>query len=255
MRALLALFIGIIAGGSSEATEVLRAAVVPIVNQEHFLERVLAPWAAARGLGLEIKAVHGREVARAARAGEVDLVIMHTRFPGRVRLIADGVIADSREVFANPIALLAPAHDPAGVAGAGSAAEAMSRIRAAGACVLENDLDGLVMLTRRLAGDDACYVRDRSAVGLGAVLKATRDGQYTWWGLHPYAMSEQSLRPQVWRDPDLLRPLGASAVLGAAGASAAQAAIDYLQTSAARGAIEAFRLSRAPALQAWFAWP
>jgi hypothetical protein len=255
VKSLTLLWLGLLGCAGSVAADVLRAAVVPIVNQEHFLERVLAPWAAERGLRLEIKAVHGREVARAARAGEVDLVIMHTRFPGRERLIADHVIADSREVFANPVALLAPAHDPAGVAGAGSAAEAMSRIRAAGACVLENDLDGLVMLTRRLAGDDACYVRDPSAVGLGAVLKATRDGHYTWWGLHPFAMSDQSLRPLVWPEPDLLRPLAAAPVIGADGDALARAAIAYLRTPAARADIVAFRLTRAPTLQAWYPLP
>jgi len=253
-RCLLAIVL-LLGAGTGNAAEVLRAAVVPIVNQEHFLARVLEPFAAARGVTLQITPTHGREVARAARDRRVDLAIMHTRFPGRQKLIEDGVIAASVEVFANPIALLAPADDPAGVLGAPGAAVAMQRIHAHGACVLENDLDGLVMLTRRLAGQEGCYLRDRAAVGLEAVLRATRDGHYTWWGLHPFTMSDQTMRPMVWPEPALLRPLAAAPVLGADGEALARAAIAYLQTPPARAAIAAFRLSRAPDLQAWYPPP
>jgi len=240
-------------GVASAETAVLRAHVVPIVNQEHFLERVLAAFVAARGITLEVTPMHGREVARAARAGKADLVIMHTRFPGRQRLLDDGVIAASVEVFANPIALLAPANDPAGVIGAPSAADAMARIRAHGACVLENDLDGLVRVTRELAGEGACYKRDRDAVGLGAVMLATKNGWYTWWGFHPYAMSGQTLRPVVWPEPALLRPLGAAAVRDAPGATLAADVIAWLRSAEGRQAIAAFRLAGYPAQQAF--WP
>ena len=229
----------------------LRAALVPIVAQEGFLEQVLAPFLAAQGLTLEVHATHGREVARAARAGTVDLVVMHTRFPGRARLIDDRVIDTSTAVFANPIALLAPRADPANALAAPGMAEAMRRIRAAGTCVLENHLEGLVALTRRLVGD-GCLQQDRGAVGLGAVLLASRHGWYTLWGLHPFAMSEPLLRAQVWQEPDLLRPLEAAAVTGAPGAAQARAAIAWLQQPAARAAMRAFRLQRAPAVQAWY---
>jgi hypothetical protein len=240
-------------GAVSAAPRVLRAHVVPIVNQERFLERVLEPFASARGIRLEVTPVHGREVARAAREGRADLVIMHTRFPGRQRLLDDGVISGGDEVFANPIALLAPAQDPAGVGDASSAAEAMARIRAQGACVLENDLDGLVTLTRELAGDLACYRRERQAVGLGAVLRASQQGWYTWWGLHPFAMSGQAMRPVVWPEPALLRPLSAATVSAAPGARLAADAIAWLRGAEAREAIAAFRLAAFPAQQAF--WP
>ncbi len=240
-------------GAVSAEPVVLRAHVVPIVNQEHFLERVLGTFAAARGVTLEVTPVHGREVARAAREGKADLVIMHTRFPGRQRLLDDGVIASGVEVFANPIALLAPANDPAGVIGAPSAADAMARIRAHGACVLENDLDGLVRVTRELAGEGACYKRERGAVGLGAVMLATKNGWYTWWGFHPYAISAQALRPVIWPEPALLRPLSAAVVRDSPGAALAADAIAWLRSTKGRAAIAAFRLAGYPAQQAF--WP
>jgi len=47
---------------------VLRAAVVPIVGQANFLQTVLAPFLAEKGVQLAVTATHGREVVRAARA-------------------------------------------------------------------------------------------------------------------------------------------------------------------------------------------
>ncbi len=240
-------------GTATADPPVLRAHVVPIVNQERFLERLLEQFVAARGVRLQVTPVHGREVARAAREGKADLVIIHTRFPGRQRLLDDGVIDGGVEVFANPIALLAPANDPAGVTGAPSAADAMARIRAHGACVLENDLDGLVRVTRELAGEGACYKRERGAVGLGAVMMATKNGWYTWWGFHPYAMSAQALRPVVWPEPSLLRPLSAAVVRDSPGAALAADAIAWLRSAEGRAAIAAFRLAGYPAQQAF--WP
>ena len=106
------------AGAVQAAGTPLRAAVVPIVGQAGFLSSVLAPFLAERGLRLELTAIHGREVVRLARAGEADLVIMHARFKALPKLRRDGVIGPPVPVFANPIALLAPAGDPAGAAAA-----------------------------------------------------------------------------------------------------------------------------------------
>lgn len=237
---------------SAAAADTLRVAVVPIVAQEGFLATVLAPFLAARGLTLELRATHGREVARAARRGEVDLVMMHERFRARPRLIASGIIDAATPVFANPIVLLAPGADPAQALAAPSFAEALRRIQARKACVLENALDGLQPLLAEFAPAGLCIQRDASAVGLGAVLLAGREGWYTLWGLHPFAMSEQPLRARVWPEAALLRPLVAAAVVDAAGEAHARAAIEYLRSDAAREATRAFRLARVPGEQAFF---
>lgn len=239
-------------GMAAARADTLRAAVVPIVAQEHFLEQLLAPFLTAHGLTLELRATHGREVARAARRGDVDLVVMHERFRARPRLLADGVIDSATPVFANPIALLAPRGDPAGALTAPTYAEALRRLQAAGACLLENDLDGLLPLSRTQLPTGLCVERAATAVGLGAVQLASRKDWYTLWGLHPFAMSEQSLRPRVWHEAALLRPLVAAAVVDGAGAAHARAAIAWLQRPEARAAMRAFRLARAPQVQAFF---
>ena len=241
------------AGAVHAAATPLRAAVVPIIGQAAFLSTVLAPFLAERGVRLELTAIHGREVVHLARAGEADLVIMHARFKALPKLRRDGVIAAPVPVFANPIALLAPAGDPAGAAAAPDVASAMTRIKAARACLLENALEGLLAVQRKLWGDGGCRLQQADAVGLGAVLAAQRLGAYTWWGLHPFANSAQPMTPLVWGEPALLRTLVAAPVAGTPGATLAAEAIAWLNSPAGRRAVAAFRLPGYPAVQAF--WP
>lgn len=249
------LLLALLAATARATPDTLRIHVVPIVAQEHSIERVLEAFAREQGLRLAVSAARGPELARAAREGRADLVIVHTGFPGRGRLVEQGVLVDGTEVFANPIALLGPVNDPAGVAGAATAREALARVRAAGACVLENDLDGIVGVTRELAGPDTCYRRERGAVGLGAAQRALHEGWYTWWGLHPFAMTALPLRSFVWPEPRLLRPLNAAVVAGAPGAAAAGSAVAWLRSARGRAAIAAFRLARHPTQEAFWAMP
>jgi hypothetical protein len=240
-------------GAVQAAGTPLRAAVVPIVGQAEFLSTVLAPFLAERGQRLELTAVHGREVVRLARAGKADLVIMHARFKALPKLRRDDVIGPPVPVFANPIALLAPAGDPAGAAAAPDAASAMARIKAARACLLENALEGLLAVQRKLWAEGGCRLQQADAVGLGAVLAAQRLGAYTWWGLHPFANSAQPMTPLVWGEPPLLRTLVAAPVAGTPGATLAAEAIAWLNSPAGRRAVAAFRLPGYPAVQAF--WP
>lgn len=232
---------------------VLRAAVVPIVGQANFLPSVLGEFLAARGARLVMTATHGREVVRAARAGEVDLVVIHGRFKALGKLHRDAVIGAPVPVFANPIALLAPAGDPAQVATAPDPATAMARIKATRSCLLENALAGLTAIQRRLWGEGGCLLRQPDAVGLGAVLAAQRLGAYTWWGLHPFVNSAQAMTPLVWSTPELHRTLVAAAVTDAPGAALAAAAIDWLRGPNGQRAVAAFRLPGYPSAQAF--WP
>jgi len=251
-RWLLALLL-VLSGPVGAEGPVLRAAVVPIIAQADFLPQVLAPFLAARGARLAMTASHGREVVRAARDGEADLILIHARFKALAKLRRDGTIAAPVPVFANPIALLAPAGDPARIADAPDPATAMARIKAARACLLENALAGLTEVQRELWGEGGCYLQQADAVGLGAVLAAQRQAAYTWWGLHPYANSAQSMSPRVWSTPALHRTLVAAPVTGAPGAALAAAAVAWLNSPDGQRAVAAFRLPGYPAVQAF--WP
>lgn len=253
-RLMLTLALCLLAREPLAAPVVLRAAVVPIVGQASFLQTVLAPFLAEKGVQLVVTATHGREVVRAARAQESDHIIIHARVRALGKLEADHTLAPSTPVFANPIALLAPAGDPAHLADSPSAAAAMARLKASSHCLLENHLDGLLDVQRALWGDEGgCRHQDPQAVGLGAVLLAEQRGDYTWWGLHPFVNSQRGMTAMVWPEPELLRTLNAAPVAGARHAALAAEAIAWLASPVGQRAIAAFRLPGQPRIQAW--WP
>jgi ABC-type amino acid transport substrate-binding protein len=231
--------------------EVLRAAVVPIVNQGRFIETLLADFARERGLIIDVAAVHGREVMSRARRGEVDLVIAHADFRGATRLVEQGVLDPGNVVFANPIALLAPPDDPADAAGAGDPVAALARVRSSGGCLVENDLENLAPLNRDWWGEGGCYLNVGGPRGLPAVLEAVRRGAYVWWGLHPFLMNRQPLRPIVFDDPRLVRPLQVWPVTKGQ-RTLADAALAYLLRVDTQRAVQAFRLPEAPNVQPWY---
>jgi putative glutamine transport system substrate-binding protein len=234
------------------APRILRIQAVPIVNQGHFLEQMLATFAAQHGVTLAVTAQHGRAVVAAARAGTADLIIAHADFKGIVSLVQEGRVGPGRVVFANPIALLAPIGDPAQVVTAGSPEAALARITAAQACLVTNDLEHLRQFQADYLPGANCPVSTTAGTGLGAVLAGVSQQAYVWWGLHPFLMTNQPLQPVVFDDPRLLRPLMAWAVRGG-DTALTDAAIDDLRGAVTQQRVAAFRFQLHPDLQVW--WP
>ncbi|MGE0373369.1 MAG: transporter substrate-binding domain-containing protein [Gammaproteobacteria bacterium] len=235
------------AGAVAEA-DTLRIHVVPIVNQGRFLETLLQDFAARAGVTLAISAQHGRKAVAAARAGDTDLVITHADFRGIAALAQEGRLTDGEVVFANPIALLGPRADPAGVAAAGTIEEAHARIAVSAQCLVPNPLQHLPALAAEAPG--ACTGTDGS--GAGAVQAAAARGAYVWWGLHPFLLTGQPLRPFVPADVRLLRPLMAWVVAGPR-AALARRALAALRSAEGQARVPAFRLAGFEDLQVW--WP
>jgi ABC-type amino acid transport substrate-binding protein len=235
----------------------LRIHTVPIVNQDHFLARLLATQAVAEAIdapgGAQITAHHGDAVIAAAREGRADLIITHVDFAGSQLLLREGLLGAGQVVFANPVALIGPVADPAGVAKARTIEAAQAAIRNTGSCLRPNALTHLAQFN---SASLQCSSSDAGVTGLGAVLAAMRDGQYLWWGLHPFLMAEGALGAQgrafVLPDPRVLRPLMAWPV-SKGDAVRAQQVIEALRTPQTQAAIAAFRRESSPELQVW--WP
>lgn len=231
----------------------LRIHTVPIVNQDRFLASILATQIGTAAPEAEITAHHGDAVIRAARDGRADLIITHVDFAGSQQLLQQGLLAAGAVVFANPVALIGPADAPAEVARAETIEQAHAVIRKAGGCLREN---ALVHLRQFYDAALRCSPSDDGATGLGAVLAALGQGQYVWWGLHPFLMAEGALggRGQAFVPPDprVLRPLMAWPVRGA-DAARAQRVIEALRSAQAQAAVSAFRRPGSPDRQVW--WP
>lgn len=111
--------------------ETMRVAVTTSFHNSG-LSDVLLP-AIARDLGLDVRllVVGTGQALRLGRAGDVDAVLAHSR-AAEEAFVAAGFATHRREIMHNDFVLIGPARDPAGIAGAGGAAEALAAIAEAG---------------------------------------------------------------------------------------------------------------------------
>lgn len=94
------------------------------------LRALLPPFERECGCAVDVIAVGTGKALKLGEAGDVDLVFVHARAL-EDRFVAEGHGVDRRDVMYNDFVLLGPASDPAGIAGAESAAGAFRRIAAA----------------------------------------------------------------------------------------------------------------------------
>ncbi len=252
---LLALWAPLATAGDAPA---LRLAVVPIVAQGGFIEWLLAPWLEDTGSTIEVRAMHGQGVAAAVRAGAADLAITHADFTAVASLVDSGELAAGAAVFANPIALLVPPGDPAGVATAPDLAAALARLKASDACLLLNrigDLAGIIAARwSAIAAGPGCLLTGPAAAGAGAVSAAAEAGAYTFWGLHPWLrQGGGGYTAAVFPEAAMLRDLHAWPVTGSARAALAADLVRWLSGPVARARLGDFRLTAHADQRLW--WP
>jgi len=240
----------------ASAAEPLHAVVVTIVAEEDFLGWLTAPAVAAGKVpALELTTRHVRDIGATLAEAPYDLVIAHAHARPAQRLAARGVLGDGRTVFANPIALIGPPDDPAGVAGALDLEQAFARLATRRACWLGNRQPDVAALTAaaRAAGV-ACVIEETSRSGAHAVVAAHGRGAYTAWGLHPYTrLGRDGDRAYVIGDARLLRPLVAWTVSASPRREEAHALVAWLAGAEAQARVAAFRLARDPDNQPF--WP
>ena len=111
--------------------ETMRVAVTTSFHNSG-LSDILLP-AIERDLGLDVQllVVGTGQALRLGRAGDVDAVLVHSR-SAEEAFVASGFATHRREIMYNDFVLVGPRRDPAGIAGAGGAAEALVRIAEAG---------------------------------------------------------------------------------------------------------------------------
>ena len=171
--------------------ETMRVAVTTSFHNSG-LSDVLLP-AVARDLGLDVRllVVGTGQALRLGRAGDVDAVLAHSR-AAEEAFVAAGFATHRREIMYNDFVLIGPGRDPAGVAGAGGAAEALAAVAEAGApFVSRGDDSGTHRKERalwRAAGRDpegfGTWYRSVGA-GMGATLNTAR-------AMNAYTMSDRA---------------------------------------------------------------
>ena len=235
--------------GASQASPVRLA----LVNVPDDVLRPMLPMFQASGQRAEI-VYTGRDPFAVAREGKADLVIAHYGHEGVEPFVTGGFGKWPHAVFANQVALLGPARDPARVRGLTDAAEALRRIAATKSTFLSMSSDGGKYLEEMLwtaAGNPAkgdWYV-EAQLQGPEAARTAARRGAYMLWGVPPFLRLKRQeamdLEPLVVGAPELQRIMVAIVVSDAKVASAnargAKAFEDFLLAPKTQAWVRAFR--------------
>ncbi|GAB6062085.1 ABC transporter substrate-binding protein [Deferrisoma palaeochoriense] len=117
-------------GVSAGAECRIRMSTTTSTENSGLLARLLPPFEETWGCKVDVIAVGTGKALRLGANGDVDVVLVHAR-SAEDRFVAEGYGVNRRDVMHNDFVVLGPPADPAGVRGAGSAAEAFRRIATA----------------------------------------------------------------------------------------------------------------------------
>jgi len=165
----------------------LRLAVTTSFQNSGLAEAMMPVIAADTGLSIDILVVGTGQALRLARSGDVDAVLVHAR-QAEEDHVAKGFATHRREIMYNDFVLVGPRTDPAGIMGAQTAREALTRIaQAQFGFISRGDDSGTHKKERSLWGDldpDGSWYREIGA-GMGAALNMAS-------GLGAYVLTDRA---------------------------------------------------------------
>ena len=119
--------LAILAAASGAQAETMRMAVTTSFQNSGLSDVLLAAAGRVLGLRVQLVVVGTGQALRLGRAGDVDAVLVHSR-AAEDAFVAAGFARHRREIMYNDFVLVGPAGDPAGIAGAATAAEALAAV-------------------------------------------------------------------------------------------------------------------------------
>lgn len=214
----------------------------------------------ATGFDVRVIAVGTGQAFEIARRGDADALLVHDR-DGEHAFVRNGYGVDRRDVMHNDFVIVGPADDPAGIAHAGGAADALAAIARAGAPFASRGDDSgthrMELHLWKTAGADPtagrrAWYRELGS-GMGPTLNTavamdayTLTDRATWANFH----NRQNLVLLLEGDPALHNPYGSILVNPErhphVRAEAAHAWHEWLTSTEGQAAIRAFRVGGNP---------
>jgi len=251
---------GHLAAHADESINPLRLAAVNIADD--ILKPLIDQFHKSGSTRVEI-VYTGNDPFSVARAGEADMVIAHYGHPVVQGFVEAGYGLFPRPVFANQVAIIGPASDPAKIKGLSDGAEAIRRIANAGEKIHTNGhganyLLDLLSISAGMQGN-ADFVIKSDLSGKAAIQSAAKQGAYIMWGVPPY-IRQPSITSRmdilVSADPAFQRIMVSILAnpdrIAGARATEAREFERYLLSPAAQAQVRAFRY---PGHEAQFWWP
>ncbi len=205
------------AGDTPDKT--IKLATTTSTDNSGLLNELLPKFTADTGYQVHVIAVGTGKALRMGQDGDVDIVLVHAR-PAEDKFVAEGYGDKRYDVMYNDFVIVGPAGDPAGIAGAKNAAEALGRIaKSQSVFVSRGDDSGTHKKERRLwksvdIQPKGSWYRE-AGQGMGKVLQiaAEMDGytltdRGTWLAYQ----DKLPLRIAFQGDPVMFNPYGIIAV-------------------------------------------
>lgn len=199
--ALLAAAALILAAACADRTASLRIATTTSVDNSGLLEAILPAFERETGVDLQVIATGSGQAINLGRRGDVALIVTHEPV-GERALFDDGLVRYYRKVMYNRFVIAGPASDPAGVAGAASARDAMTRIARQGALFISR-------------GDESgTHVRERQLWAAAGVSPAPHALVETGQGMSPTLRVASQRQAYVLTDEATLAQLSPALAVG-----------------------------------------
>jgi tungstate transport system substrate-binding protein len=112
---------------SPSQAQTLRLAVTTSFNNSGLSDVLLPEILKDTGIEVQLLIVGTGQALRLGQAGDVDAILVHSR-AAEEAFVSEGYGTYRREIMYNDFVLIGPADDPAGIAGATSAADALQRV-------------------------------------------------------------------------------------------------------------------------------
>ncbi|HEY6007502.1 MAG TPA: substrate-binding domain-containing protein [Geobacteraceae bacterium] len=128
-RVMLALTILLVLSSAAHAEERLKMSTTTSTQDSGLLKVLLPPFEKKNNCKVDVIAVGTGQSLKIGEAGDVDVVFVHAR-KLEDKFVADGFGVNRRDVMYNDFVIIGPKGDPAGIAKAKSAAEALQMIAA-----------------------------------------------------------------------------------------------------------------------------
>lgn len=130
MKRLFTLAAALAIGASAAAADVMKMAVTTSFHNSGLAEILLPEIQKDLGLEVQLLVVGTGQALRLGQAGDVDAVLVHSK-AAEEKFVAEGSATHRREIMYNDFVFIGPKDDPAGIADAANAQEALQKIASA----------------------------------------------------------------------------------------------------------------------------
>ncbi|MEL6464969.1 MAG: substrate-binding domain-containing protein [Pseudomonadota bacterium] len=190
-KALLPILAAVLSAGVAQAADQIRMAVTTSFHNSGLADVLLPEIAKDLNLDVQLLVVGTGQALKLGKAGDVDAILVHSR-AAEDAFVADGYGTHRREIMYNDFVLVGPVDDPARIADAETATDALQRIAGSDAIFVSRGDDSGTHKKELSLWTDAAVAPDSLGdwyravgAGMGAALNTAS-------GLNAYILSDRA---------------------------------------------------------------